>query len=652
MSPKRLVRAGLAAAFLVTGLVGTLSGATYLPMSDADLAAGAPVIVRATVVSRTVRVDSVSGRDLPFTIVTLQRDEALRGSIGDTFDVRLAGGRTGDSAWFVPGVPSFAAGDDVVLMLRPSGRTGEWHLTELGLSKFDLRADESGRSFAVRPEFDPLEDLVVAKRGELAEAARAGSSPAPARDAASFLSALRAVGRGEPMPDVVMAEPRGDVGRPRGLRQKWGDIGGREPGDCDGTPCLFRWFWETGTPAAAVTISGTQTNLANDDAGGCGIDTTCDIQHAVDGWHDVAQTDVHVSGPGTSGNVAITLDAAQSFDNGATWNTPFGCSGGVIGLGGPGNGTGPRNYRGDATYYSPSNGTITMRKSSCTTAGYSVRTFRTAVMHELGHVLGLHHPNQVESIHSTTPASDWDSAVMHSSVPASKPETPQTDDIQGMQYLYGTAAVGAAPTASFTFSPATPTAGAPVAFTDGSANSPTGWQWDFGDTAAGDANQSQDRNPSHTFATAGTYTVTLYAGSLNGTGAATKTVVVAPGGGSTGPCVQSATTLCLNNGRFAVTASFRAANGQSGTATGVPLTSDSGYFWFFNPANLEVIVKVLNACTLNPPRFWVFAAGLTNVEVTLQVVDTQTGGPPQIYTNPVSTPFAPIQDTNAFATCP
>ena len=30
---------------------------------------------------------------------------------------------------------------------------------------------------------------------------------------------------------------------------------------------------------------------------------------------------------------------------------------------------------------------------------------------------------------------------------------------------------------------------------------------------------------------------------------------------------------------------------------GVPLTSDSGYFWFFDADNIELVVKVLDACT-------------------------------------------------------
>ena len=67
------------------------------------------------------------------------------------------------------------------------------------------------------------------------------------------------------------------------------------------------------------------------------------------------------------------------------------------------------------------------------------------------------------------------------------------------------------PTASFTYSPAAPTANAPVTFTDTSTGSPTTWQWSFGDGST-----STQRNPTHTYAGAGTYTVTLTA--ANGAG--------------------------------------------------------------------------------------------------------------------------------------
>jgi hypothetical protein len=59
---------------------------------------------------------------------------------------------------------------------------------------------------------------------------------------------------------------------------------------------------------------------------------------------------------------------------------------------------------------------------------------------------------------------------------------------------------------------------------------------------------------------------------------------------------------------------------------------------------------VLDAC-VGFDRYWVFASGLTNVEVLIKVTDTETHHVRQ-YFNPQGKPFAPIQDTNAFATCP
>jgi hypothetical protein len=61
-------------------------------------------------------------------------------------------------------------------------------------------------------------------------------------------------------------------------------------------------------------------------------------------------------------------------------------------------------------------------------------------------------------------------------------------------------------------------------------------------------------------------------------------------------------------------------------------------------------VKVLNACVINQ-RIWVFAGGLTDVAVTIDVVDT-LHDVRQRYTNPLGVAFQPVTDTDAFATCP
>jgi len=122
----------------------------------------------------------------------------------------------------------------------------------------------------------------------------------------------------------------------------------------------------------------------------------------------------------------------------------------------------------------------------------------------------------------------------------------------------------------------------------------------------------------------------------------------APTGPST--CVASASSLCLGaNGRFKVEATFD-TGAQQGQAQVVKLTDDSGYLWFFGASNVEAVVKVLDACSYNS-RFWVYAGGLTNVQVVLTVTDTKTGAV-KTYTNPRNTAFQPIQDVGAFATCP
>ncbi len=117
-------------------------------------------------------------------------------------------------------------------------------------------------------------------------------------------------------------------------------------------------------------------------------------------------------------------------------------------------------------------------------------------------------------------------------------------------------------------------------------------------------------------------------------------------------CSPSATGMCLNAGRFLVEAVWESPGGNGGSAQAIQLTGDSGYFWFSGPDNVEVVVKVLDACGLAPfHSFWVFAAGLTNVEVTLRVTDTESDEVWE-YVNPQGTAFQPVLDTGAFATCP
>ncbi len=111
------------------------------------------------------------------------------------------------------------------------------------------------------------------------------------------------------------------------------------------------------------------------------------------------------------------------------------------------------------------------------------------------------------------------------------------------------------------------------------------------------------------------------------------------------PCQASAERLCLNGNRFSVTVAWKDFQGHTGKGTAASISSDTGTFWFFNAANVELVVKALDGRAVNG-HFWIFFGALSNVEYSVTVTDTQTNKT-RTYTNP-SGQFASVADTLAF----
>jgi hypothetical protein len=109
---------------------------------------------------------------------------------------------------------------------------------------------------------------------------------------------------------------------------------------------------------------------------------------------------------------------------------------------------------------------------------------------------------------------------------------------------------------------------------------------------------------------------------------------------------SSVTSLDLHDRRFRVVAHWRASAGRSGDGHPVALDHASGYFWFFQPDNPEVFVKVLDACAVNG-RYWLFAGGLTNLGVDLSFFDDRVDFAIPV-TNPLGRKFATFIDTTGF----
>jgi hypothetical protein len=111
-------------------------------------------------------------------------------------------------------------------------------------------------------------------------------------------------------------------------------------------------------------------------------------------------------------------------------------------------------------------------------------------------------------------------------------------------------------------------------------------------------------------------------------------------------CAAGSTALCLNGNRFQVSVTWTdPRTGGTGSGQAVALSGDSGYFWFFNAANLEMVVKVLDGRPVNH-HFWVFYASLSDVETEIRVTDVLTGAV-KVYHKPPYT-FASRADTSAF----
>jgi hypothetical protein len=106
-------------------------------------------------------------------------------------------------------------------------------------------------------------------------------------------------------------------------------------------------------------------------------------------------------------------------------------------------------------------------------------------------------------------------------------------------------------------------------------------------------------------------------------------------------------TLCLLDGMLAVTVDWTDHhNGGSGVGRARPYTDLTGFFWFFHPENVELVVKALDGRTVNG-KIWVFYGALSDVGYTIRVENREDGHAVRTYTNPPGT-ICGNGDTAAF----
>ena len=91
---------------------------------------------------------------------------------------------------------------------------------------------------------------------------------------------------------------------------------------------------------------------------------------------------------------------------------------------------------------------------------------------------------------------------------------------------------------------------------------------------------------------------------------------------STGVCRPDRQTLCLLSRRFKVQVSWQNQfNSTAGTGFAIPSTDSSGYFYFTDASNYELVFKILNFGSV----LKVFYGELTDLNFTITVTDTSDG---------------------------
>lgn len=138
------------------------------------------------------------------------------------------------------------------------------------------------------------------------------------------------------------------------------------------------------------------------------------------------------------------------------------------------------------------------------------------------------------------------------------------------------------PIAAFTANPTSGTPPLTVNFTDQSTNTPTSWQWDFGDGST-----STLKNPSHTYSQVGLYSVQLTASNAQGSDTETKNNYISVS--NTGNSPVATFTAIPTSGKPPLTVNFADQSTNNPT----------NWFWDFGDGNTSNVQNPIHTYTVN-----------------------------------------------------
>ena len=365
----------------------SLFAATYVVPPDRAMVHRADAIVIASPVSSYTTLDR-ERNDAIDTVTVFSVEEAIKGSIPDSLEVREPGGTYGHRSTAIGGVPRFHEGERYLLFLMTE--RGRWHVLDLALGKFNFATDSAGRKLLLRDESDIV--------GWDPDGAVHREVP---RSAPEFLDFVRTEARGGMAkanyfsPDSETAPKPLKLGRftvaPLATFSPTtytmlisGSLGSR---------------WNVFPNAVNFFSVGTEPGAPGDGAtaittgmGSWDNDPASNVNYVYAG----ADNGTHNSGlnaPDGANTVAFERDLS------ARGIPPFQCSAngysGTLGIGGITDAGATHVGPAGETFVTTLEGDVEMNKglANCTLL-FSNGDFNSAVAHELGHTLGFRHADQ------------------------------------------------------------------------------------------------------------------------------------------------------------------------------------------------------------------------------------------------------------------
>lgn len=401
------------------------------------------------------------------TVTDVALEEAIKGDPGSLVQIHVPGGVGGEEGSLLPGAPSFADGERVLLFLYQR-EDGSFAVNDLQLGAFHF-----------------VEGVFVRDESELVGWDHDGRiHEERPRSAERFLAYVRGVARGEVVSDDYFAPAQAAASNVK------------IASNASYTATSYTLQYSGGVGSRwNVFPSAVNWNQGNSEGGAFGSGTA-QINAAFSAWNSGG---THYVLAGASANTKGFLDAVDGVNNivfeknlTSAGVQPFSCTnGGVLGMGGmhvAGFGGGAHVFHGE-TFATTHEADVSMNQGigACTTSQLPLEEFASVIEHELGHTLGFRHSDQTRQLNadcSTDPTLQCSSqAIMNHILVAGLNGQLQAWDKAALDAVYGSGPACVPP--SITVQPlgATITSGAAAQLSvTAGGTGPLSYQWYRGAT--------------------------------------------------------------------------------------------------------------------------------------------------------------------------